>query len=414
VYPDGLLFGLLSPSQEADARLRDLTITWSRFGYQGEILEADELDALLAAALARGAAYCLVQTPGNVLVELRPAVSDPPARLEDVLGGLLQEHTGAAVFGRRDGDGVDRRCFVVDLVRYAELCRPSLDALPMHDLGPVLERCTAWLGDPPDAAAFRSDVDHHLHVARRGVFVLNVEPYDDVRMPPPGFVGPVSTLYSVAAGFKPNVLLHAFGLDRETRVVFFDYSAPALEAKRRLLEWWDGDDFPAAARRLFGELPEPGAVYHLWNGLTPATLPADDLEEAWVAELTHWGGADVFQAAWEQYRRLPHELVHCDVVADPEPLLARIDTGPDAVIWWSNAFFTVSANWQLSSDERWRRYRHFVAAVAQHNPELHLFGSDPSNASVNHVRAAEYRDLLDGIPVSNLTPIKAAACEIRF
>ena len=70
--------------------------------------------------------------------------------------------------------------------------------------------------------------------AGRGVFVLNYESYDDIAEPPPGFTPPVSTLYCVAAGLKPNRILATHGVDADSRVVFFDYSQQALDFRRGL------------------------------------------------------------------------------------------------------------------------------------------------------------------------------------
>jgi hypothetical protein len=59
---DGLVFALLDtaaaiPDAALAARLRDLTISWSRFKYSGPILEGADLDALLGRAATATAWY---------------------------------------------------------------------------------------------------------------------------------------------------------------------------------------------------------------------------------------------------------------------------------------------------------------------------------------------------------------------
>ena len=55
----------------------------------------------------------------------------------------------------------------------------------------------------------------------------------------------LSKLYSVAASFKPNMILHHFGFTDETEVVFYDYSKPALAFKKLLFTQWNGEDYPS-------------------------------------------------------------------------------------------------------------------------------------------------------------------------
>ncbi len=68
---DKLVFGLLhQPSgSTGNARLRELTIAWSRYGYHGTIIEADDINQLLDQASAAGYRYCLIQQTGHVIDE---------------------------------------------------------------------------------------------------------------------------------------------------------------------------------------------------------------------------------------------------------------------------------------------------------------------------------------------------------
>jgi hypothetical protein len=269
-------------------------------------------------------------------------------------------------------------------------------------------------GLDPRTDAFLNEVQGQVVNASRGVFLWNLEPYDDVQMRPRGFEPPITTLYSVASGFKPNAILESLGFAAQTRVVFFDYSTTALEVRRLLLEEWDGKDFPAFIAALFRRLPSDAAHYHLWDGLTPETLDSKSAERAWQRELELWGGPQAFEDHWSRYRTLRHEFVRCDVLSDVALLLACVEPEENAVIWWSNAFFSVWGNWLFDAAERKGRYERFVDALAERNPDLFLYGSDFTNSSVNDVRAAEYRDLLREADYDELVPLAANACEIRF
>lgn len=263
-------------------------------------------------------------------------------------------------------------------------------------------------------AQFLGDVGEKVRNARRGVFLWNLESYADVREPPEGFRPPVSTLYCVAAGFKPNMLLASLGFNQETRVVFFDYSPAALRVRKLLLEEWDGYDYPGFVRRLFKTLPRADMFYHLWADVTPDTVNWDDVERLWDAETRKWGGAAAFRAHWERYRRLEHEFVECDVLAEPEGVSSRVAPRANSVIWWSNAFFTVYGNWHYTPEQCWRSYERWLEGLAANDPALFLYGADPDNTSVNHVQVGPYLEQLQGHTRDPLVPRKPGKHSIRF
>ena len=264
-------------------------------------------------------------------------------------------------------------CLLVDVRRWDELGRPDIRSPLVDDVGEELDgRCVAlgrlstdersrlarYMGksigtydddrvswQDPRTGVFLKEVQRQVANAPRGVFLWNLEPHDDVRNLPNGFEPPIYDLYSVAAGFKPNMILESLGFDARTRVVFFDYSARALEVKRLLLEEWDGRDFPAFLP------PSSGTCRLIPRTTTCGTAPRRRhstpraAERAWERELEAWGGEREFEEHWSRYRRLRHEFVHCDVLGDVAGLLALVEPERSAVIWWSNAFFTVWGNW---------------------------------------------------------------------
>lgn len=266
----------------------------------------------------------------------------------------------------------------------------------------------------PDQRELLDVIALHAANARRGVFLWNIESYADVERPPPDFEGPVGQLYSVAAGFKPNRILHTHGFDAATRVTFVDYSRNALDIRRFAIESWDGRDLAGFFRRVFDRFPYPETYYHLWRDLAPDELAPGDLESAGSAEVERWGGEEAFAQHWAAYRELHHEFVHCDMVGEPGPLLERVEADPRAVIWWSNAFFTVCSNWYHPWTERRARYERWISELARRNPELLCYGSDHNNTNVNWIRAGEYWRRYAEIPGGDLVPRKLQQHEIRM
>jgi hypothetical protein len=265
-----------------------------------------------------------------------------------------------------------------------------------------------------DQVAFLNMVQPQTSGARDGVFLWNIEAYDDIEEPREDFQSPLTSLYTVAAGFKPNRILQTHGWDSGSRVVYFDYSLKALEIRKYMVDHWDGVDFPRFVERLFEVFPHPGTFYQLWDGLTPDEVDPADIRRMWQRELERWGSAQQFADHWRGYRELAHEYVGCNILTDPAPLFERIVAQPNAVIWWSNAFFTMYGNWFYTLDQRSRVYEDWIEQIARFNPDLFLFGSDYNNVNVNSVRAAEYWAAYRRAGSNCLVPCRLSKTEIRM
>ncbi len=245
---------------------------------------------------------------------------------------------------------------------------------------------------------FLESIDSQVKESRKGVFLFNLESYQDVLEQPESFRPPLTALYSVAAGFKPNMMLHALGFDEATRMVFFDYSTTALGIRKVINTEWDGDDFPRFVRYLMQKFPPGEVFYQLWAGLTPDEISWSDLDQLWRNEIEKWGSESDFKEHWTAFRDIRHEYVHCNLLTDRNSLLTAIDNQPSAAIWWSNAFFTIYSNWLYTADERKAIYDSWLTELVGRNPDILIYGSDYNNINVNHIRAGVYlgRYLKDG------------------
>jgi hypothetical protein len=429
-----LAFGLLDTSSELRnpvlaAKLRSFTISWARYGYHGPIFEGDSIEDILAQAAAGDYRYCLLQAYGHVIIEPWSPASWDGRDFHQSLADLVESDNFLLTASHRPE--VSRSvppCLLVNLGRWEEAGRPPLELVAggrSSQICPTfpqdMAERTLFLG--PDAtqdasqfvayldhAVARFDPDHcpdslsadqkrflnvaraHTMGARRGVFLWNVESYLDVTEPDPGLRGPIGTLACVAAGFKPNMILHTHGFDADTRMVFFDYSSQALTFRKLLYEEWDGEDYPRFLEYLFRKLPSRETFYHLWNDKRPEELCAADFQQGWESEITRWGSAQAIKEHWREYRRLKHDFVHCDILSEPHKLLERLGTGPRDVIWWSNAFFTVFSNWFLTVPERKAIYDRWISALAGRNRQLFLYGFDYNNTGVNNIQADDYAE----------------------
>lgn len=451
-----LVYGLLDTTAAIQDRTlaskcRELTLAWSRYDYHGPIIEHDRIDEIVSRAAERQYRYCFIQAYGHVIHERWTPNTEGSdgflATLKDCL--LALEGMVAGRILRADGGryGLDHHCLLVDLQRYVECGSPAfgragegseilrgwnyIEASQKHGLPVVAlpERLQAQIVNlEPEAAGadrqlpelsegqrdFLQTVRTQTANAQRGVFLLNVESHADIEKPQPGFAGPVSSLYCVASGFKPNRILQTHGMAADSRVVFFDYSPNALAMRKVMVEEWDGEDFPQFMRHLFARFPTPATFYQLWAGATPDNIDWSVVDKLWQDQLDQLGGALAFRDHWREYRRLPHEYIHCDVLTDPQPLLDRIVPGPGALMWFSNAPFTMYANWFHSFDERRRMYRRWMAALAELNPDMILYGSDYANSNVNCIAAGEYWQRFRNEDQGPLNPCSLYQQEVRM
>ena len=505
MYIDGVVFGLLDissriPGARLAERLRNFTISWSRYGYHDVILENDSVDGLLREALSRGYAYCLIQSYGQVIGETWIPKHWEQVDFQTALGQWIDNHdflvTGTILRSRDGWFGLGDDCLLVNLEHYAalgqpefgcpltravEVTRPRVEMEPdpdkerLHALEYTAETESVipghggWnlietslhnrlsvfnfnkpvdgnrinLYDPsqrkmeafskhlgtelPDYSRsdpntelstgqrqFLDSIDSQVKDSRKGVFLFNLESYEDILEPPAQFSPPLSSLYSVAAGFKPNMMLHSFGFDAATRMVFFDYSTTALEIRKVIVSEWNGEDFPQFVRYLMKNFPPDEVFYQLWADLTPDQIAWDDLQQLWLDEIEKWGGESVFKKHWESYRNLEHEYIHCNLLSQQDKLLESVRKQPDSAIWWSNAFFTIYSNWLHTADERKRIYDNWLERLAGRNPDIYIYGSDYNNINVNHIRLGEYLARYRVECNSHLEPCKLYKHEMRL
>lgn len=498
---EGLVLGLLDISAVINdpvvaAKYRGFTISWSRYGYRDEIIEAPTVDEILKQATQRGCRTCLILPYGFIIKE---RWSPDHRQSQDLFSALKTwvAKTDFLVAGSLVGNsttwfGFEHPCLLVNLEKYRRFSAPCFDvacdrsialpsAKPLMEQGriaslvssaetdiqrPMLpgwhfiatslrsglpvpgfsedlldgmlnlaatcparrQAFTRYLDD--GLAHYRCDDQHDdlsadqvwfLNVvksqtanARHGVFLWNIESYADIETPRDDFKAPVSSLYSVAAGFKPNRILHTHGFDEATRVVYFDYSPRALDIRKCMVDEWDGEDFPDFVQHIFRVFPHPETFYQLWDNLTPADVEWKDIERMWERELNRWNGARIFRDHWRSYRELQHEYVCCNILTETTSLFGHMAEESNALVWWSNAFFTVYGNWFYTVDERKRAYDNWIKQIATINPKLYLFGSDYNNANVNSLRAAEYWEQYHHGESNCLIPCQLFETEIRM
>lgn len=477
--------------------LRDLTLSWLRFGYQGKVIESTSINTILDQAMEQGQRACFIQAPGNIISEDWMLPHWQQADFHESVQQHLRrdDFLICADFTEKEGYfSLDTNCFLVNLLHYRALGCPSfgfshgLSTSEKHPLklikpqvmlvgngGKSLKQLTAsnntvsivpsgagWgfidaslrqgltISQLPHNIAnkrlllqknpqkiseeesissqvvknpksthkrFLNGIDTQINCGRKGVFLWNIESYDDLPEHNPNSIEKISNLYCVAAGFKPCMLLIRHGFNSDTCVTFFDYSQQALNIRKTLLEEWDGTNYPDFCQSLMERYPEPETLYQLWNGIQTSEINWGDVDILWENELEKWGGKEKFQQIWLAQRALKFQFVHCDVVNKPNALLDKISNLEGSVIWWSNAFFTISSNWLMTIEQRRKCFFNWVNHLADRAPECRIYGADYNNTPINDISAIEYYNILKTRFMSNnkheLTPVQSAR-PLRF
>lgn len=449
---DKLVCGLLNIAQDIQDQeitewARSLTVSWLRFKYSGEILESEDLNQILDSALQRGYQYCLIQCYGHIVLEHWSPADQAGLTFSDRLSRQLKNHAVAIFTSPTEGSRVQYPpCMLVNLEEYRRCGQPrypssffctesaatkasSASSCAMVDLGLGSDAQKAMLSRyrgrgiqdygvsgngvevNPVMNVFLREIQSAVQNSSRGVFLWNFEPYSDIETPPPDFQRPLSAFYSVAAGLKSNRILETHGFDENTKMVIFDYSTSGLEFRRLLLEEWDGSNYPQFLKRLISKLPSDKAYYWHWNNIASADFAWSEMDQLWSQEIQRWGGEKNISEHWKRYRKLKHEFVLCNLMAEINPLLPYFTDQPNCAIWWSNAFSTVYGNWHYTLKERKQIYRRWIEELAARSPGLYLYGADWCNISVNWVTASDYLKVWGG---DELTPQKVCDREILF
>lgn len=453
-----LLRSNVPESDDSSPSMRDLTLSWLRFGYQKVVFEAGSVQSLLQMALEQGGDFCVIQSPGNIISEEWKL---PHWNCEDFYQ-CVKNYVRSSKFlicaNFKEIDAhfyIDTLCFIVNLKVYKDVTRhlkshefiqltPSVGdgwvlidpALTNHvtitELPTAISNKRLSLIDEPKSSedfnkkgtkksAFISGIEAQLQYCRQGVFLWNIESYDDIQKNKTGLPQhsyKIRNLYCVAAGFKPNMLLQRHGYEEQACITFFDYSNQALNIRRKLMEEWDGLDYPDFCKAIINSSSDGDIFFQLWDGLSPSQINWRDVEQLWLDELAHWGGAQAFQQQWQKHRTLQCRYILCDLVKEPSKLITEIHNSPQSVIWWSNAFFTVTSNWTLSIQQRKRYFESWIQQLSETAPDCQIYGADYINRPINNIRAREYYKRLSVHVANNtedeLSPYQEEALPLRF
>ena len=178
------------------------------------------------------------------------------------------------------------------------------------------------------------------------------------------------------------MILNHYGFTDNCEVTYYDYSKSALAFKKMLVKEWDGEDYPKFlnyAQKKF-KINETG-------GNETQTLSRQQL---WERELKWWGSEKTLKEHWDKYKTLNHKYIHCDICSTPEKITPTITHNENSVIWWSNAFHTVGAQYLRGLSGVKTCYETWLKQINDKNPDMWILGKDYLDQPVEGDRLKDY------------------------
>ena len=152
--------------------------------------------------------------------------------------------------------------------------------------------------------------------------------------------------------------------------------------KKLLVTQWDGEDYPAfitwaLSKYSFSE-----------TGGTETEIYTRD--ELWKREIQWWGSEKAIKDHWDRYKNLKHSFIHVDICENPERVTNKITSEDNSVIWWSNAFHTVNAQYVRGLQGVKDCYNTWVDQINNKNPNMWILGKDYLDRPIEGNQVKDY------------------------
>ena len=437
IYDDTRMSQNLSQAQKN----KEITEFFTRFKYFGPIIVKDNINDVLDEALSYDVDFCIVQSVGHIIKDANffTFIEKWIEKQDFFITGHIMDKNKKNInnpSGKEGYYGLHKQCMLVNLKYYKKfdkpvfgnkssgeefvikaerhikdihddytplslkpteeltICTPLVDGwnfintslandLTVYNFHPKIREYKQYLYPTTSAAELEhqlSWITNIVDYAQDCVFFWNTENYSDLKYV--NIEKPIDKLYAVAASFKPNMILNYYNFTDDCEVVYYDYSKSALAFKKMLVTEWDGEDYPKFldyAQKKF-KINETGGneTQHLSR------------KELWERELQWWGSEKILKEHWDRYKQLPHKYIHCDICVTPEKLTSTITPEENSVIWWSNAFHTVGAQYLRGVSGVKSCYESWLKQINDKNPNIWILGKDYLDRPIEGDKLKDY------------------------
>lgn len=437
IYDDTRMSHNLSQAQKN----KEITEFFTRFKYFGPIIVKENINDVLDEALNHDVDYCIVQSVGHIIKEAAffTFIEKWIDKQDFFITGHIMDKNKKNVnnpSGKEGYYGLHKQCMLVNLKYYNKfdkpvfgtkssgeefvikaerhmkdihddytplslkpteeltVCTPLVDGwnfintslandLTVYNFHPKIREHKQYIYPTTSAAELEhqlSWITNIVDFAQDCVFFWNTENYSDLKYVT--IEKPIEKLYAVAASFKPNMILNHYGFTDNCEVIFYDYSKSALAFKKMLVKEWDGEDYPrflTYAQKKF-RINETG-------GNETETLSRKQL---WERELEWWGSEKAIKEHWDRYKTLNHKYIYCDICCNPEKITSTITPNKNSVIWWSNAFHTVGAQYLRGVSGVKTCYETWLKQINDKNPDIWILGKDYLDRPIEGDKLKDY------------------------
>jgi hypothetical protein len=443
IYDDTRMSGNLTQAEKN----KEITEFFTRFKYFGPIIVKESINDVLDEALSHEVDYCIVQSVGHIIkdVQFFQFIEKWISSQDFFITGHIMDKNKKNLNNPKGEEGyygLHKQCMLVNLKYYEKfdkpvfgektkdtefvvkaqrhvkdihddytplslmpteeltVCTPLVDGwnfintslandLTVYNFHPKIREHKQYIYPKTSAA----ELEHQLSwitsivdFAQDCVFFWNTENYSDLKYVEMN--KPIKKLYAVAASFKPNMILNHYGFEDDAEVHYFDYSKAALAFKKMLLKEWNGEDYPR-----FLDYAQRKYRINETGGNETQRLSRNEL---WQRELKWWGGEKAIKEHWDRYKMLKHTFTHCDICVDPHKITDRITDEENSIVWWSNAFHTVGAQYLRGLSGVKDCYSEWLKQIESKNPDIWILGKDYLDRPVEGDRLKEYLYAYEG------------------
>ena len=207
---------------------------------------------------------------------------------------------------------------------------------------------------------------------KKFTWFFNSEPYNEIK----DDHTPLDELHCLPTGFKANWILsksytklQIAGAAKNTKIFYYDHNNYMLKFKQRLLENWDGYDYPAFINN-----------YGFEAELLPDNFNKERLEVEWGNELSRWGGETAFAKIWNFQKNFDYEFIQLNLFSD----FKKIKISNTATCWFSNVFFYPTLFFLHPEQQIWDTYNNFMNHLKQSSSTIYI--KDPVGWNIKHER----------------------------
>ena len=192
----------------------------------------------------------------------------------------------------------------------------------------------------------------------------------------------IDAFVGLPAGFFDLHTLYRHGFHEGTQLVYFDINQKILDFKQKLLELWDGTDYPGFVKGILRKSPEN------FSDSLLSILPEEG-ERHWQAELKLWGGDIRFSNHLTKVKALPRQFIKMNLIDDFSPLIKVMEEmkSRHIALWYSNCFnYTpglASKSWKYEEIKQQgvAFLNHLLRLAEKNNLEITIYGEDVLKAS---------------------------------